>query len=42
VLEPQIKNQVDPAVAKEHLELLEIALDVEGITKGLDRVRKKQ
>jgi glycine reductase len=40
ILEPEIKSQIDPAVYKEHLELLEIALDVEGITEGLNRVRK--
>ena len=41
VLEPEVKRQVDPAVYKEHLELMEIAMDVDGITQGLDRVRKK-
>ncbi len=41
VLEPEVKKQVDPAVYKEHLELMEIAMDVKGITDGLDRVRKK-
>ena len=39
-MEPEIKSQVDPAVCKEHLELLEIALDVEKITEGLNRVRQ--
>jgi hypothetical protein len=39
-MEPEIKSQVDPALYKEHLELLEIALDVEKITEGLNRVRK--
>lgn len=41
IMEPEIKDQVDPEVYKEHLELMEIALDVDGITKGLNRVRKK-
>ena len=40
IMEPEIKSQVDPALYKEHLELLEIALDVEKITEGLNRVRK--
>ena len=40
VLEPVIKDQIDPAVYKEHLELMELALDVEKIVKGLQRVRK--
>jgi hypothetical protein len=39
-MEPDIKSQVDPALYKEHLELLEIALDVEKITEGLNRVRE--
>jgi betaine reductase len=41
IMEPQIKSQVDPQMVAEHLELLEIALDVEKITQGLNRVRKK-
>ena len=40
ILEPEIKSQIDPAVYKEHLELLEIALDVDKITEGLNRVRQ--
>jgi glycine reductase len=39
IMEPEIKTQIDPAVYKEHLELLEIALDVDKITEGLNRVR---
>jgi hypothetical protein len=42
IMEPEIKKQLDPGVYKEHLELMEIALDVDAITKGLNRVRKKQ
>ncbi len=40
IMEPEIKAQIDPAVYKEHLELMEIALDVEKISQGLDRVRR--
>jgi glycine reductase len=40
VMEPEIKRQIDPKVYKEHLELMEIALDVDKITEGLNRVRK--
>ncbi len=40
IMEPEIRSQVDPAVYKEHLELLEIALDVDKITEGLNRVRQ--
>ena len=35
-----MKAQIDPAVYKEHLELMEIALDVERIAQGLERVRR--
>lgn len=41
VLEPEVKEKFDPKVAEEHLALMEMALDVESIIKGLDRVRKK-
>ena len=41
IMEPEIKEQLDPEVYKEHLELMEIALDVDAITQGLNRVRKK-
>ncbi len=41
IMEPEIKEQLDPEIYKEHLELMEIALDVEAISKGLNRVRKK-
>ncbi len=40
IMEPEIKNQIDPALYKEHLELMEIALEVDKITEGLNRVRK--
>ena len=41
IMEPEIKAQIEPSVYKEHLELMEIALDVDKITQGLDRVRKE-
>ena len=40
IMELEIKEQIDPAVYKEHLELMEIALDIDKIRQGLDRVRK--
>lgn len=40
IMEPILKAQIDPAVYKEHLELMEIALDVERISQALDKVRK--
>ncbi len=40
IMEPEIKAQIDPSVYKEHLELMEIALDVDRITQGLERVRR--
>ncbi len=42
ILEPEISNQISPADYKEHLELLEIAFDVEAITEGINRVRNKK
>ena len=42
IMEPEIIEQIAPDVYRKHLELMEIALDVEAITKGLDRVRKKR
>ena len=39
IMEPEIKAQIAPEVYKEHLELMEIALDVDKITEGLNRAR---
>ncbi len=39
IMEPEIKAQIAPEVYKEHLALMEIALDVEKIVEGLNRVR---
>ena len=41
IMEPEIVSQVDPVLYKEHLELMEIALDVEKIAQGLNRVRNE-
>ena len=40
IMEPVIKAQIEPAVYKEHLELMEIALDVNKISQALDKIRK--
>lgn len=39
-MEPEMKVQIAPAVYKEHLALMEIALDVERISQALNKVRK--
>lgn len=39
IMEPEIKRQIDPALFKQHLALMEVALDVAKITEGLNRVR---
>ena len=39
IMEPEIKAQIDPAIYKEHLALMEIALDVEKISKALKKLR---
>ncbi len=41
IMEPEIKSQIAPDVYQEHLALMEIALDVNKITEGLNRARKK-
>ena len=41
IMEPEIKKQIAPEVFKEHLELMEIALDVEKIAQGLEKVRRE-
>ena len=40
IMEPEIKAQIDPKVYKEHLELMEIALDVGKIAQSLSKVRQ--
>ena len=39
IMEPELKEQIDPAVYQEHLGLMEIALDVDKIVQGLNKVR---
>ncbi len=41
IIEPEMKTQIDPEVYKEHLALMEIALDVEKIVQGLNKVRQE-
>ena len=41
ILEPEIKSQVDSEVFQKHLALMDIALDVDKIAEGLNRVRGK-
>lgn len=41
IMEPEIKELIDPEVYEKELALMEIALDVEAITKGLNRVRNQ-
>ena len=42
IIEPEIKTQIDPACYKEHLELMEIALDVDKISQTLTKLRGDQ
>ncbi len=42
IMEPGIKAQIDPKVYQEHLGLMEVALEVDKITEGLNRVRIKK
>ena len=41
VMEPEIKAQIDPAIYKEHLAILEIALDVDKISRGIKKARER-
>ena len=40
ILEPEIKEQIDPKVYEEHLALMEIALDVDKIAEVLKKLRE--
>lgn len=39
IMEPEMKAQIDPEIYKEHLALMEIALDVEKISRVLSKLR---
>jgi glycine reductase len=39
IMEPEMKAQIEPEIYKEHLALMEIALDTEKITKAMRKVR---
>ena len=39
IMEPELKQQIDPDVFKEHLALMEIALDVDKISEALNKLR---
>ena len=41
IMEKELKEQIAPDVFKEHLALMEIALDVEKISKALRKLRKE-
>lgn len=40
IMEPEIKAQIDTALYKEHLELMEIALEVDQIAETLKKMRE--
>jgi glycine reductase len=42
IIEPEIKDQIAPDIYKQHLELMEIALDVDKIAKAMSRIRNKK
>ena len=42
IMEPEIKTQIDPEVYEKELGLMGIALDVDKIIQGLNRVRQKK
>jgi glycine/sarcosine/betaine reductase complex component A len=42
IIEPEIKDQIDPACYEEHLKLMDIALDVDKISQTLTKLRSDQ
>jgi glycine reductase len=42
IMEPEMKAQIEPEIYKEHLALMEIALDVEKISKALSKLRAEK
>ena len=40
IMEPEVIKQIDPAVYKEHLALMEMALDVDKISQSLNNMRR--
>lgn len=42
IIEPEIKSQIAPDIYKQHLELMEMALDVDKIAKAMNRIRNKK
>ena len=42
IIEPEIKRQIAPDIYKQHLELMEIALDVDKIAEAMSRIRNKK
>jgi glycine reductase len=42
IMEPEMKAQIEPEIYKEHLVLMEIALDVEKISKALSKLRAEK
>ncbi len=41
IMEPEIKAQIDPEVYKQHLALMEIALDVDKISQALKKLHQE-
>ena len=42
IVEPEIKSQIDEATYEKHIALMEMALDVDDIIKGIKRARSEQ
>ena len=40
IVEPEIKNQIDRETYEKHIALMEMALDIEDILKGIKRARR--
>ena len=42
ILEPEIKAQIDPQMFDQHLELMDVALEVEKISNAIRRIREEK
>lgn len=40
IMEDEVKNEIDPAVYKEHIEMMEMVLDVDDVKKEMKHIRE--
>ena len=42
ILEPEIRDQIDPELFEKHLAIMEVALDIDEVSKALRKVRASE